>query len=211
MNVQNHWERVYREKDPAVDLSWYQSHPVKSLELIRATGIQRDAPLIDVGGGTSSLVDCLLNEGFTNISVLDISRGALQHARKRLGALARTVTWLEADITEFAPPQRYSLWHDRAVFHFLVEEKDRHNYIDALLRSLIPGGHLVLATFAEDGPIRCSGLPVVRYDRKSIIAELGSEFCLLSHHRESHFTPWKMEQKFNWFRFQRKPVATDPV
>lgn len=210
MNPQNYWEKVYREKDPTTDVSWYQAHPTKSLELVLATGVQLEAALLDVGGGASALVDCLLDAGFQNISVLDISNAALGYARERLGKRAGLVKWLQADVTEFASPHPYALWHDRAVFHFLTQEQDRRKYVQTLLRALLPGGHLILGTFAKDGPVRCSGLPVVRHDSSSISTELGSEFCLLDDQRESHSTPWNTEQRFNWFRFQRKPVAAEP-
>jgi ubiquinone/menaquinone biosynthesis C-methylase UbiE len=204
MTAQSHWEKVYRENDPTTDVSWYQSHPSKSLELILATRVDRNAALIDVGGGASSLVDYLLAAGFLNISVLDISNAAMEYARERLNARASSVKWLHADATDFEPPHHYALWHDRAVFHFLTESEDRQKYVQTLRRALLPGGHLVLGTFAEDGPVQCSGQPVVRYGAKSISAELGPGFRLIDNQQETHLTPWKTEQKFNWFRFQRK-------
>ncbi len=208
MKTQDHWEKVYREEDPTTGVSWYQARPAMSLQLILATGILPNQPVIDVGGGASLLVDRLLEAGFEHLSVLDISSAALEHAQKRLGPRAGAITWIHTDITLFKPARTYSLWHDRAVFHFLTSSSERSEYLRVLRSALPPGGQLILGTFAEDGPVRCSGLSVMRYDARAICAELGSEFTLLEQQRESHFTPWKTEQKFNWFRFQRQPVAS---
>jgi ubiquinone/menaquinone biosynthesis C-methylase UbiE len=210
MNTQDYWEKVYRESNPTTDVSWYQAHPTKSLELISLAGLPQGAPLIDVGGGASLLVDCLLKTGFKNISVLDISESALQYARNRLGSQAPAVQWLHANVTQFEPKQRYALWHDRAVFHFLTGADDRANYVQGLRRALLPEGHLILGTFAEDGPARCSGLPVVRYGVKSITAELGSEFSLVDQQNETHVTPWATEQRFCWFYFRYYPARSTP-
>jgi SAM-dependent methyltransferase len=210
MQAKGYWESIYRKKDPTTEVSWYQAHPANSLDLIMATGISREQALIDVGGGASCLVDCLLEAGFQDLSVLDISAAALKHAQARLGRRAREVTWLHADVTAFVPPCRFSLWHDRAVFHFLTHARDRRKYVLALKKALLPGGHLILAAFAEDGPKRCSGLPVVRYDARLIRAELGSEFRLIEQRRETHVTPWQTEQRFNWFRFERKTLIPKP-
>ncbi|HEY5911538.1 MAG TPA: class I SAM-dependent methyltransferase [Verrucomicrobiae bacterium] len=207
MNAKQHWEKVYQEKDPVTDVSWFQAHPANSLELISATGIAKNEPLIDVGGGASVLVDRLLEAAFEYVTVLDISGAAIRHAQDRLGSRAKGVTWLEADATRFEPPHQFHLWHDRAVFHFLTKAVDRRGYVRALKTAVPPGGHVILATFAPDGPVRCSGLPVVRYDAETIGAELGPEFRLLEERRESHFTPWNTEQRFRWFRFLRKPVT----
>lgn len=204
MNANAHWDRVYQEKDPTTDVSWYQARPAISLEMIQATGLVNQQAVIDVGGGASCLVDCLLEAGFRDVSVLDVSRAALKHAQARLGVRAGSVTWLEANIAQFQPPRSFDLWHDRAVFHFLTSPEARHGYAEALRKGLPPGGHLIVATFAKDGPVQCSGLPVMRYDANLVCAELGSEFELLECRAESHITPWKTEQRFNWFRFQRK-------
>ncbi len=205
MNAQDYWEKVYRESDPRTDVSWYQANPKKSLELISETGISKEAPILDAGGGASLLVDSLLDAGFKSISVLDISDAALQHARRRLGLRAQAVQWFHTDVTEFHPPQAYALWHDRAVFHFLVRSEDRANYVQVLRGALLPDAHVILGTFAEDGPTRCSGLPVARYSSELIAAELGPGFSLLHQQREVHLTPWGKEQKFNWFRFRYHP------
>lgn len=203
MDTQAHWEKVYREKDPTADVSWFQARPALSLELIAATNLDKSAPLIDVGGGASLLADCLLDAGFVDVSVLDVSTAALDHSRRRLGARAQSVHWIEADITAHEPSRSFHLWHDRAVFHFLTTPEQRERYVSALRRALVPTGHVILATFAKDGPTRCSGLEVCRHDARSICAELGEEFRLLEQRSETHLTPWQSEQQFSWFRFRR--------
>jgi SAM-dependent methyltransferase len=198
-----HWERVYRDKSP-LEVSWYQTAPTLSLEMILASRIDRSAPLIDVGGGASTLVDNLLDCGFTAISVLDISAQALAHARQRLVERARQVRWIESDITHFEPTDRFALWHDRAVFHFLTEAKDRLRYRQALDRALIPEGQVIIGTFAPGGPQRCSGLPIVQYDAAGLQAEFGAAFELLETRRETHRTPSGKDQFFNFFRLARR-------
>jgi ubiquinone/menaquinone biosynthesis C-methylase UbiE len=175
-----------------------------SLALIAASAVSKDAGVIDVGGGASLLVDFLLDDGYTNLAVLDISAAALNHSRSRLGARAGNVEWLEADVTSFEPPHRFGLWHDRAVFHFLTAADDRRNYLATLQRTLKPGGTVVISTFALDGPEKCSGLDVVRYDEQAMLAELGAEFHLQEVRREIHITPWQSEQRFIYFRLQRQ-------
>jgi ubiquinone/menaquinone biosynthesis C-methylase UbiE len=201
MNRQQHWNQIYQTKGPQ-EVSWYQRHPDVSLALVAASGASKDGGVIDVGGGTSTLVDCLLDAGYTRVAVLDVSSAALAHARARLGRREPEVEWFDADVTTFAPPRRFGLWHDRAVFHFLTEADDRRAYVAALRRTVSPGGSVVMATFAIDGPRTCSGLDVVRYDEQSIVAELGSEFRLQEARRETHTTPWQSEQRFVYFRFQ---------
>lgn len=195
--AQDHWNRVYTTR--SVDaVSWYQARPKISLELIAAADLSVDAPIIDVGGGASVLVDCLLAQGRTPLSVLDISAAALANARKRLGANATEVQWIEADVREFEPPQRYDLWHDRAVFHFLTDPTDRAAYMAALRRSLNPHGHVVMATFAPDGPARCSGLDVAHYDAATLHSQFDDDFEMLDSCRETHATPAGAEQQFTW-------------
>ena len=195
-----HWQSIYQEKS-ALDVSWYQKEPALSLELIHSTQIASDEPIIDVGGGTSVLVDHLCKEGFTNLSVLDISKNALESAKKRLGDSAKSIEWFESDITQFNAPHRFSLWHDRAVFHFLTDQSDRKSYIKALKHALRSGGHLIIATFAIDGPEKCSGLEIVQYDSEKLIAELGEDFELVEEKNEVHITPANKEQKFTYFHF----------
>lgn len=201
MNRNAHWNHVYQTREPG-DVSWYQHRPDLSLALIAASGVSKDAGVIDVGGGASVLVDCLLDDGYTHLAVLDVSGAALNHSRSRLGARAGTVEWFEADVTSFEPPHRFGLWHDRAVFHFLTGADDRRGYAATLHRTLQPGGTVVISTFALDGPAKCSGLDVVRYDEQAISAELGPEFQLQEVRRETHVTPWQSEQRFIYFRLQ---------
>ena len=204
MTSRDHWDRVYSTK--ATDaVSWFQPHPAVSLRLIEATGVSGAASIIDIGGGASTLVDDLLALGYRNITVLDLSAAALDAARKRLGPKAEAVTWLEADIRKAELPlHAYDLWHDRAVFHFLAASDDRQAYLEAVRRSVRPGGHVIVATFAEDGPSRCSGLPVVRYSAAQLEAEFGEAFELVAQERELHETPFGTTQPFTYCVF-RKP------
>lgn len=198
-----HWENVYSTRSP-LDVSWYQAEPRLSLELIAASGVGKDAAIIDVGGGASLLVDRLLELGFRNPAVLDLAGNALAHARRRLGAAAAAVEWYEEDVTRFAAPHRFDLWHDRAVFHFLTQPGDRENYVKALRRAVAPGGHVVMAAFALGGPTRCSNLDIVQYDAGKMQAELGAEFRLVEERSELHITPAAKEQLFGFFRFVRE-------
>jgi SAM-dependent methyltransferase len=197
-----HWENIYQDKSP-LDVSWYQKEPSLSLELIRSTHVGSDEPIIDVGGGASVLVDYLCKEGFTNLAVLDISGKALFCAKKRLGNLAQNIEWYESDITQFHAPHQFSLWHDRAVFHFLTDKPDRKNYVKALKHALRPGGHLIIAAFAIGGPKQCSGIDIVQYDAEKLTAELGDDFELIEVRNEVHITPSNKEQKFTYFRFTK--------
>lgn len=203
INRRDHWNRVYGSKTPE-SVSWYQRKPDLSLALIAASGVAKDAWIIDVGGGASVLVDYLLDLGYAHLAVLDLSGSALIASQARLGARAADIKWHEVDVTNFAPPHRYALWHDRAVFHFLTAAEDRARYVDTLRNALEPNGVIVIATFAPEGPPKCSGLDVVRYDEQSIAAELGAEFQFQEVRRETHLTPWNAEQRFNYFRFQRQ-------
>lgn len=208
MDRREHWNRVYQTRAPE-SVSWYQRRPDASLELIAASGIAKDAGIIEVGGGASLLVDHLLDLGYSNLAVLDVSGAALDASRARLGTRAAAVDWFEADATAFEPPHRYALWHDRAAFHFLTDAGDRASYVATLRKTLKPGGTAIIATFAPDGPPKCSGLDVVRYDEQSIAVELGGEFQLREVRRETHLTPGKAEQQFCYFRFERR-VARPP-
>jgi 2-polyprenyl-3-methyl-5-hydroxy-6-metoxy-1,4-benzoquinol methylase len=202
MQSKEHWERVYSIK-AAEAVSWYQEHAERSLRLIEATGVPHEASIIDVGGGASTLVDDLLAKGYRSITVLDLSAAALNAAQKRLAAHARSVAWLEADVTKAELPlHAYSVWHDRAVFHFLTDPEDRRTYVEAVLRSVKHGGHVIVATFAEDGPLQCSGLPVMRYSATQLQAEFGAAFTLISHERESHHTPFGTTQQFTYCYFR---------
>src|SRR6266540_1771103 len=200
-----HWERVYA--DGYEDVSWFQARPDLSLRLIASSGVDKDAGIIDVGGGASPLVDCLLDEGYSPVAVLDFSPTALRYARDRLGSRARLVNWFEADVTTFDPPRRFGLWHDRAVFHFLMGAVQRRAYVQTLRRTLSSNGTVIIATFAMDGPRRCSGLPVERYDVRKISAELGPEFSLIEEVSAVHRTPSGTAQAFSYFHFRREPMG----
>jgi 2-polyprenyl-3-methyl-5-hydroxy-6-metoxy-1,4-benzoquinol methylase len=196
METKVHWENIHQTKTP-LQVSWYQEHPRLSLEFIRRTGVGRNGRIIDIGGGISTLVDDLLQEGFQHITVLDISAAALQVAQERLGERATAVTWLEADITQAnLSYQTYDVWHDRAVFHFLTQRPDRQRYIQTTRHAVKPGGHVIMATFATDGPTHCSGLEVSRYSPDSLHDEFGDDFRLVDSTREVHTTPFGTEQKF---------------
>jgi ubiquinone/menaquinone biosynthesis C-methylase UbiE len=196
MNAKSHWEKVYSSK-PSASLSWYQAHADLSLRLIRDAGVSHAASIIDVGGGTSPLVDDLLLAGYTNLTVLDLSATALTEAERRLGPVAKQVRWIEGDVTKVSfQVDEFDLWHDRAVFHFLTHPADRAGYVEAVLRSVKPGGHVIVATFAEDGPATCSGLPVMRYGAAALHSEFGEPFSLLWHEKEAHHTPTGRIQQF---------------
>lgn len=196
MKEKNHWEKVYGSK-PEDEVSWFQEHAEVSLRLIEQSGVTKSANIIDVGGGASTLVDDLLASGYQNLTVLDLSGEALAKARHRLGAKAEKIHWLEADILQVnLPEQSYDIWHDRAVFHFLTAAEDRQKYVQAVLGSVKPGGHVIVATFAEDGPEKCSGLPVMRYSADQLHGEFGAPFDLLRQEREEHHTPAGVIQKF---------------
>ena len=198
----SHWEQVYANKSPT-EVSWYQPVPEDSLEFIESTGIDHSDAIIDAGGGASTLVDNLVNTGYSDITVLDISRAALERTRERLGERAGKVSWIESDVTEFEPERQYMLWHDRAVFHFLTDAGDRRLYRNVVISALRPGGHLVMATFGPEGPLKCSGLEICRYDAEQLQREIGSDFTLRSHTIERHQTPGGSSQQFlfAWFQF----------
>lgn len=203
MDRKEHWENVYQTKSP-LEVSWYQREPEASVALIDRARIDPAAPVIDVGGGASVLVDRLLARGFKAVSVLDVSGKALAHARTRLGDRANAVEWLEGDVTQFRPLHRFQLWHDRAVFHFLTDPADRRAYVKALTEGLEPDGHLIIATFAIGGPTKCSGLDICQYDAARMSAELGPEFELQEEVGETHATPAGKEQRFIFLRYRRR-------
>lgn len=200
-DAKEHWQNVYGAKD-AADVSWFQPSPEPSLRMIRRTGLGVGSRAIDVGGGASSLVDHLLDNGF-HMTVLDIAHGALDVARSRLGARAKDANWVVADITKWRPTEPFDLWHDRAVFHFLTEPEQRLGYIAALKAGLAPSGWVVMATFAPTGPERCSGLPVHRWSAPELAAELGDAFQLIESAEETHETPSGARQVFTWTLFRR--------
>jgi 2-polyprenyl-3-methyl-5-hydroxy-6-metoxy-1,4-benzoquinol methylase len=197
-----HWENVYSTKRER-EVSWFQDNPAPSLELIAMTGISPEAAIIDVGGGASRLVDVLVERKLGRITVLDISAAALDLTKKRLGERAASVTWEIADVTKWEPSQRYDLWHDRAAFHFLTDEADQTAYVGRLKKAVKPGGYVIIATFALDGPERCSGLPIVRHDAGSLSAILGNEFEVIDVRRHDHTTPSGAVQRFQFSTFRR--------
>jgi SAM-dependent methyltransferase len=201
MNRKSHWDRVYSSK-AETEVSWYQAEPKLSLELIREF-CPSCGSVIDVGGGASLLVDRLLAEGFSHLSVLDISEAALERAKGRLGARSDQVKWIVGDVTEVRSVGAFDVWHDRAVFHFLTDPTDRQKYTQLALRTLSPGGHLILATFAPDGPTRCSGLDICRYDAEAVLKELGDSFSIVKELRETHTTPAGRTQNFFYGVFRR--------
>jgi len=198
---QAHWQNVYQAKGER-DVSWFQESPEISLDLIRATGVGVDASIIDIGGGASRLVDALVAEGYRSVTVLDLSEKALATSRNRLGARADRVAWIVADVTTWQPAKTYAVWHDRAAFHFLTEPHDRKAYVDCVRKAVRPGGHVIIGTFALDGPERCSGLPVVRYDASALGQILGRGFKLVETRRHDHQTPTGIVQRFQFSWFQ---------
>jgi hypothetical protein len=198
-----HWEAVYQQR-PLDRVSWYQAYPTRSMALIRASGVSTEEALIDVGGGASFLVDTLLQDGFKDVTVLDISSTVLDRVRERLGKFAANVSLIPADVTTFAPSRRYALWHDRAVFHFLTTPEDRARYVRVLDGALTPNGQLILAAFGPEGPERCSGLPVARYSALSLSVALGSAWSLEQSSLEEHRTPAGTAQQFIYALFRRK-------
>lgn len=196
MSDRKHWDTVYRTKSPE-HVSWFRPHLDRSLAFLDAANLSHEAGLIDVGGGASTLVDDILDRGYSNVTVLDFSDAALEAARARLGDVASRVKWICADVTDAPLPDRaYDFWHDRAVFHFLRDPHARSGYIDAVRRSLKPGGHIVVATFGPHGPEKCSGLDVLRFTPETLHAEFGSDFSKIGSTTEIHTTPWGTEQEF---------------
>lgn len=195
------WEGIHRSKEEA-EASWFEARPQVSLDLIAATGIGPDAAIVDVGGGASRLVDCLLAQGFRRITVLDLSETALAKARARLPGDA-PVEWVVGNVLRWQPSGRFDVWHDRATFHFLTEAADQDTYLKVMDRALLAGGHAVIGTFAPDGPASCSGLPVVRYDAAVLAQRLGPGYLLRRSLMHDHRTPRGHVQRFHFGLFQK--------
>jgi len=196
MDGEQHWDRVYGSKAPDA-VSWYRPHLERSLAFIEAAHLDRGESIIDVGGGTSTLVDDLLERGYQDITVLDVSAVAIDRAKTRLAARAADVTWLVGDVTRIELPEgRFAFWHDRAVFHFLTAAEARRSYVAAVRRALKVDGHIVVATFGPGGPEKCSGLEVARYDGDALHGEFGGSFLKVDSCTEHHTTPWGTEQEF---------------
>jgi SAM-dependent methyltransferase len=197
-----HWETVYATKGEA-EVSWFQDDPAPSLAMIDAAGVTASASIVDIGGGASRLVDVLVARGHRDLTILDLSGAALQTARHRLGPGATSVEWIVADATKWRPSRRFDIWHDRAAFHFLTGEAQRRDYVAALGGAVPLGGHAIIATFAPDGPEKCSGLPVMRYDGEALARELGAGFARVETRAHLHETPWKATQSFQFSLFRK--------
>lgn len=195
-----HWNAVYTEKADT-EVSWFEQAPETSLALIGDTGVGTAAAIIDIGGGSSRLVDAMLQEGYRDVTVLDVSERALDNAKARLGERAAQVAWIVADITAWTPDRQYDVWHDRAAFHFLTDAADRRAYVATLTHALHSGGHAIIGTFALDGPERCSGLPIVRFSPAILAEELGPSFGRVAETRYEHRTPAGRVQCFQFTRF----------
>jgi SAM-dependent methyltransferase len=204
MSDEKHWQRVH-DKYAEDQVSWFQARPESSLRLIEESGVSRATRIIDVGGGASRLVDNLLEAGYSQLGVLDIADRGMARARERLGKRAEAIQWVVSDVTRYEPETQWELWHDRAVFHFLVDAADRERYRQVLEGAVAPDGHVIIATFGPNGPERCSGLPAVRYGAEELSAELGSAFVLRKSMIEDHRTPSGAEQQFLYTWFQRVP------
>ncbi len=203
MTPKQHWEQVYSTR-LAEKLGWYRPHLETSFAWIEELELDRSAPIIDVGGGASTLVDDLVDADYESLTVLDISEQALEVARKRLGRQSELVMWLAVDATEYAlPGERFDVWHDRAALHFLVDEADRNRYRENLCNALRPGGYAIIGVFSPEAPPKCSGLPVQRYDHDALAAFLGDAFTLDRHTTEMHVTPGGVEQLYQYTRFRK--------
>ncbi len=197
-----HWQKIYSEREPTA-VSWHQENPARSLILIEETGVAADAPIIDIGGGASRLVDRLSEIGYRSVTVLDLAPLALSQAQERLGERARDIIWIDDDVLEHPFAHTYAVWHDRAVFHFLTEAKDRARYVAQLESAVEPGGHVIIATFSPDGPVMCSGLPVQRHSPESLTECLEASFDVVDFQEEAHHTPSGKTQHFLYGRFRR--------
>jgi 2-polyprenyl-3-methyl-5-hydroxy-6-metoxy-1,4-benzoquinol methylase len=200
---QSHWQNVYETKLEN-EVSWFQETPDVSLDLIRATSPAKGLEIVDIGGGASHLVDALLADGFTSVTVLDLSEKALDVSRSRMGERAAAAKWIVADITSWKPDRHYDIWHDRAALHFLIEPGDRAAYAERIHDAVRVGGHVIIGTFAPDGPERCSGLPVIRHDADSLSKMLGPSFRLIETRPHDHATPGGTIQHFQFSRFERR-------
>jgi len=199
-NRKDHWERVYQKQSPT-EVGWYQAYPERSLKLINNSCVGAICRIIDVGGGTSKLSEHLLDQGYTKLTVLDISGNSIEKSKSHLGEKSSRITWIEADVTKYSFNEQYDVWHDRAVFHFLTEAEEREGYLKSLNQALKLNGHLIMATFGLDAPPKCSGLSVVRYSPEILQNELGNNFNMVDSYSENHVTPSGVSQKFICCRF----------
>jgi len=199
----SHWETIYQTKNLA-DVSWYQSKPVTSLKFISELDLKKDAKIIDIGAGEGYLADHLLADGFSDLTILDISEEALDHTRLRFGKKAENLKWITADISNFIPEEKYDLWHDRAAFHFLTEETHIQNYLKTLENAINPGGFVIMGTFSEKGPEKCSGLEIRQYSIAGISDLLAENFQKIHCDNIDHITPSGAVQNFTFCSFQKK-------
>jgi len=199
----NHWENIYAKKS-SQEMSWFQAHPATSLQFLKDFSIPLDARIIDIGGGDSLFVDHALKMGYSNITVLDISAHAIERAQTRLGAQATNVTWIVADITQFTPTQKYDFWHDRAVFHFLTRDNEIQQYVRLVQNSMAENGVFVLGTFSQNGPEKCSGLPITRYSESAMAELFSTDFVKIRCFEENHLTPFNTAQAFLFCNFRKK-------
>ena len=201
-NLEEHWQEVYHKKNEN-EVSWFQKSPKLSLDFISSLNLNLDSHIIDIGAGESRLVDNLLNLGYTNVSVLDISLKSIEKTKKRLGLKSKLVNWIVSDINDFKPKHKYDLWHDRAAFHFLKDSLEIKNYIKLLKNSLNIDADLIMATFSENGPLKCSGLEVSRYSKNSISNLLKNDFKLIKSEISIHKTPFNTTQEFLFTKFKK--------
>ena len=202
-NRKEHWEKVFATK-AETEVSWFQTYPKTSVEFLELFNLSLDANIIDVGGGDSHFVDALLDKGFRNIYVLDISANAIERAKKRLGEMASKVSWIVSDITEFKPEVKFDFWHDRAAFHFLTSEEAVNKYVTIAENAINKGGYLILGTFSESGPTKCSGLEIKQYTESSMSVRFEEKFKRIKCITEDHTTPFNTVQNFLFCSFQRK-------
>ena len=201
--LEDHWQNVYNKKNEN-EVSWYQKSPKLSLEFVKSLNLSLDAEIIDIGAGESRLVDNLLEMGFVNLSVLDISSKSIEKTKKRLGLKSKLVNWIVSDINNFNPTKIYDLWHDRAAFHFLKDSEEIDNYVKLVKSSLHNQGNLIIATFSENGPLKCSGLEVSRYSENSISDLFNNDFELIKSQKSIHKTPFSTSQEFLFSKFKKK-------
>ena len=201
--LEDHWQNVYDKKNEN-EVSWYQKSPKLSLDFVKSLNLSLDAEIIDIGAGESRLVDNLLEMGFVNLSVLDISSKSIEKTKKRLGLKSKLVNWIVSDINNFNPTKKYDLWHDRAAFHFLKDLVEIDNYVKLVKSSLHNQANLIIATFSENGPLKCSGLEVSRYSENSISDLFNNDFELIKSQKSIHKTPFSTSQEFLFSKFKKK-------
>lgn len=202
MSDKEHWEDIYNRKKYS-EVTWFQAEPKMSLEIINGLNLNKDVSILDVGAGSSTLVDHLIQAGYTNINLLELSENAFVQSKERIGNDAQNVKWLVGDACDYDFQNTFDLWHDRAVFHFLTKDQDQKGYINNLNNSLEVDSYFIISTFAEDGPLKCSGLDIVRYSKDELVEKLGRNFSLIEFKKETHVSPGGMEQRFNYWVFKK--------